>query len=139
MWTLGAPLPVLSHCLGCPFWRQGEALRVVRTLQRALLGVALAVVVLHLRIPRLFLGRLAVYSETLDPRSSASELVHRSRDYPLKNFLSAFDYPRCLWLRHRRYFAWRPVCVAILPMCGRSLVRSRVDSDALSSKWELAA
>jgi hypothetical protein len=44
--------------------------------------------------PEAFLGRLAVYSETLDPRSPASELVHRARDYPLKNFLAAFDYDR---------------------------------------------
>jgi hypothetical protein len=40
------------------------------------------------------LNRLAVYSETLDPRSPASELLHRTRDYPLANFLGAFDSPR---------------------------------------------
>jgi hypothetical protein len=40
------------------------------------------------------LNRLAVYSETLDPRSPASELIHRTRDYPLANFLGAFDSPR---------------------------------------------
>jgi len=94
MWTLGSTIVgSIAFVWGAP-WRQGEALRVVRTLQRALLGVALAVVVLSFTYPEAFLGRLAVYSETLDPRSSANELVHRSRDYPLKNFLSAFDYPR---------------------------------------------
>jgi hypothetical protein len=94
MWTLGSTIVgSIAFIWGAP-WRQGEALRVVRTLQRALLGVALAVVVLSFTYPEAFLGRLAVYSETLDPRSSASELVHRSRDYPLKNFLAAFDYPR---------------------------------------------
>jgi len=94
MWTLGSTIAgSIAFVWGAP-WRQGEALRVVRTLQRALLGVALAVVVLSFTYPEAFLGRLAVYSETLDPRSSASELVHRSRDYPLKNFLAAFDYPR---------------------------------------------
>jgi hypothetical protein len=94
MWTLGSTIAgCIAFIWGAP-WRHGEALRVVRTLQRVLLGVALAVVVLSFTYPEAFLGRLAVYSETLDPRSSSSELVHRSRDYPLKNFLAAFDYPR---------------------------------------------
>src|SRR4029077_5258984 len=34
------------------------------------------------------------YSETLDPRSPTNELMHRGRDYPLRNFLAAFDYAR---------------------------------------------
>jgi hypothetical protein len=94
MWTLGsAVVGSIAFVWGAP-WRQGEALRIVRALQRASLGVALAVVVLLLSYPDAFLGRIAVYSETLDPRSSASELVRRSRDYPLANFLAAFDYPR---------------------------------------------
>jgi hypothetical protein len=94
MWTLGSTVVgSLAFVWGAP-WRQGEALRVVRGLQRASLGVALAVVILLSAYPEAFVGRLAVYSETLDPRSSASELVHRSRDYPLANFLAAFDYPQ---------------------------------------------
>src|SRR6266849_5079752 len=94
MWTLGSSVVGgVAFIWGAP-WRQGEALRVVRTLQRALLGIALAVVVLFATYPDAFLGRLAVYSETLDPRSPSSELLHRARDYPLKNFLGAFDYPR---------------------------------------------
>jgi hypothetical protein len=92
MWTLGsAVVGSIAFIWGAP-WRQGEALRVMRALQRAGLGVALAVIVLLFAYPEAFLGRLSVYSETLDPRSSASELVHRSRDYPLANFLAAFDY-----------------------------------------------
>jgi len=94
MLTLGSTIVgSIAFIWGAP-WRHGEALRVVRTLQRASLGIALAVVVLSFTFPEAFLGRLAVYSETLDPRSSANELVHRTRDYPLKNFLAAFDYPR---------------------------------------------
>jgi len=94
MWSLGSSfVGGVAFIWGAP-WRQGEALRVFRTLQRAVLGVALAVVVMLSIYPEAFLGRLAVYSETLDPRSPASELVHRARDYPLKNFLAAFDYDR---------------------------------------------
>jgi hypothetical protein len=50
--------------------------------------------VLFLTYPDALLNRLAVYSETLDPRSPTSELLHRTRDYPLANFVAAFDSPR---------------------------------------------
>jgi hypothetical protein len=45
-------------------------------------------------LPEALLNRLALYSETLDPRSPASELMNRTRDYPLANFLGAFSSPR---------------------------------------------
>jgi hypothetical protein len=94
MWSSGSALVGAAAFLWGAPWRQGEVLRVLRQLQRVVLGVALAVVVMLLTYPEAFADRLAVLSETLDPRSPASELVHRTRDYPLKNFLAAFDYPR---------------------------------------------
>lgn len=94
MWALiGVFLGGGAFIWGAP-WRQGEALRAVRALQRAALGIGLASLVMLFAYPDAFLGRLAVYSETLDPRSPTSELVHRGRDYPLQNFLAAFDYAR---------------------------------------------
>src|SRR5256885_2677155 len=94
MWTLGSTiLGMLAFLWGAP-WREGEALRIIRTLQRAALGIVLAVVVLLLTYPQAFLNRIAVISETLDPRSQSSELVHRAQDYPLVNFLGAFNYER---------------------------------------------
>src|SRR5258707_8533515 len=93
MWTLGSGLVGGAAFLWGAPWRHGEALRIFRALQRATLGAALAVVLLLFTYPDALLNRLAVFSETLDPRSPASELVHRTRDYPLKNFLAAFDYP----------------------------------------------
>jgi len=94
MWSsCSALVGAAAFLWGAP-WRQGEVLRVLRQLQRVVLGVALAVVLMLLTYPQAFGDRLAVFSETLDPRSPASELVHRTRDYPLKNFLAAFDYPR---------------------------------------------
>lgn len=94
MWSAGAGLlGGIAFVWGAP-WRQGEARRVIRTLQRATIGVALAVVVLLLTFPDALLSRIAIYSETLDPRSSASELAYRVHDYPLANFVSAFSYPR---------------------------------------------
>ena len=94
MWSAGsAVIGGLAFVWGAP-WRQGEALRIVRTLQRAALGIALAVLVLLATFPDALLNRIAVYSETLDPRSPTSELLHRTRDYPLANFLGAFGYDR---------------------------------------------
>jgi hypothetical protein len=94
MWTSGSAIVGAAAFIWGTPWRHGEALRALRTLQRASLGIALAVVVLLVAYPDAFLSRLAVYSETLDPSSPASELVHRTHDYPLRNFLAAFDYPR---------------------------------------------
>jgi len=97
MWSLGSSIVgALAFVWGAP-WRQGEALRIIRALQRASLGITLAVVVLLFTYPDALLNRVAVYSETLDPRLPTSELVHRSRDYPLANFLGAFGYPRWVY------------------------------------------
>lgn len=94
MWTIGSGLVgAAAFVWGAP-WRQGEARRVFRTIQRAVMGIALAMVLLLATYPDALLNRFAVYSETLDPRSSANELVHRVRDYPLENFMAAFSNPR---------------------------------------------
>jgi hypothetical protein len=94
MWSLGSTLVGgAAFIWGAP-WRQGEARRIFRALQRAVLGVALAMLILFFTYPDALLNRLAVYSETLDPRSPASELVHRTRDYPLANFLAVFGSDR---------------------------------------------
>jgi hypothetical protein len=94
MWTLGSgTVGGAAFIWGAP-WRQGEARRVFRTLGRAILGIALAVVALLATYPQALLDRLAVYSETLDPRSPASELGHRTGDYPIANLLGAFTYAR---------------------------------------------
>ena len=78
---------------GAP-WRQREVVRVLRSVVRAALGIALAFTMLLVIFPGALLDRLAVYSETMSPTSSASELTHRARDYPLEAFLGAFSYDR---------------------------------------------
>ena len=94
LWTLGSLfLGALAFLWGAP-WRQGEVIRTLRALQRAVLFAGLALVGILLSYPQALLSRLAVYSETLSPYSSASELVSRGWDYPLRNFLMAFDHPR---------------------------------------------
>jgi hypothetical protein len=94
LWTAGVALIVaVAFIWGAP-WRQREVLRVFRTLQRAALAIGLAIVALFFVFPDALFARLAIYSETLTPGSSASELQSRTWDYPLRNFLGAFTYDR---------------------------------------------
>jgi hypothetical protein len=94
LWAISAAIVAAAAFLWGAPWRQREVMRVMRTLQRAILGVVLGLGLLMVTYPEALLSRLAFYSETLSPDSPSSELMHRVRDYPLQNFLFAFDYPR---------------------------------------------
>jgi hypothetical protein len=94
LWNLLSTVFIVAGFLWGAPWRNREGLRVVRTIQRAAIFVGIAVMTLVLLFPDQLASRLAIYSETLDPTSPASELISRSRDYPLKNLLLAFDYPK---------------------------------------------
>jgi hypothetical protein len=78
---------------GAP-WRQGEALRVLRSLQRVAIGIGLGMILLFYAYPDALLSRLAIYKETLLPASPTSELATRGWTYPVENFLGAFNYDR---------------------------------------------
>jgi hypothetical protein len=94
MWgMINALATSVAFIWGAP-WRHGEAVRVLRTIQRAALGIALGIVLLFITYPDALLSRLAIYEETLMPNSPTSELTHRGWDYPVRNFLGAFGYDR---------------------------------------------
>ena len=94
MWgMINALAASVAFIWGAP-WRQGEALRVFRGIQRAALGIGLGMALLFYAYPDALLSRLSIYEETLMPNSPTSELMHRSWDYPVRNFLGAFDYDR---------------------------------------------
>lgn len=78
---------------GAP-WRQGEALRVFRSIQRMAIGIGLGIILLFYAYPNALLSRLEIYEETLLPSSPKNELVHRGWTYPVDNFLGAFGYDR---------------------------------------------
>jgi hypothetical protein len=84
---------VFAFVWGAP-WRQREVLRVLRSAQRAALGIALGIGLLFLIFPDALLSRVAFYTETLTPGAKGSELQSRTWDYPLMNFLGAFGYDR---------------------------------------------
>lgn len=94
VWSLlNAAAALVAFFWGAP-WRQGEAMRIVRTVQRILLGSAVAVVILLFTFPEALLSRYAFYNETLSLDSPTSELMYRAHEYPLHNFVAAFDSPR---------------------------------------------
>jgi hypothetical protein len=94
MWSIINVLATsVAFIWGAP-WKQGEALRVFRGIQRALLGIALGIVLLLIAFPDALLTRLAIYEAALLPGSPTSELTSRSWDYPVRNFLNAFSYDR---------------------------------------------
>ncbi len=78
---------------GAP-WRQGEALRVFRSIQRVAIGIGAGLIILFYAYPDALMSRLSIYEETLLPNSPTSELVHRSWTYPIQNFVGAFNYDR---------------------------------------------
>ena len=94
MWNVVNAIVVGAAFLWGAPWRQGEARRILRIIQRSLLVVGLALLVMMTFFPDKVASRLAIYNETLSPDSPTSELAFRARDYPLKNFLLAFEHER---------------------------------------------
>ncbi len=94
LWSISAALVgALAFVWGAP-WRQREVLRILRTVQRAAIGIALGLGLLLFFFPEALLSRVAFYTETLSPSSKASDLQNRAWDYPVQNFLGAFGYER---------------------------------------------
>src|SRR5437016_10264742 len=94
LWGTGSMLVfAVAFVWGAP-WRQREVIRVFRTVQRAALGISVGLGLLFLAFPEALLSRVAFYTETLSPGSSASQLQNRTWDYPVSNFLGAFGYER---------------------------------------------
>jgi hypothetical protein len=94
LWSAGSAIVgSIAFVWGAP-WRQREVMRVLRSVQRTALAVALGIVILFATYPEALLSRVAFFQETLSPSSTASQLQHRTWDYPLMNFLGAFGYER---------------------------------------------
>lgn len=94
MWSLGNTMVLVAAFIWGAPWKQKEVTRVFRSIQRTALLAGLAIIALAIIFPEQVGSRFTLYSETLSPYSTASELAYRTRDYPLQNFLAAFDTPR---------------------------------------------
>jgi hypothetical protein len=77
---------------GAP-WRLADTTRLVRAVRRTLLLAALGLSIIAFVFPKSFSARLAFYSETLNPSSTAFEGKFRAWDYPWANFVLAFSDP----------------------------------------------
>jgi hypothetical protein len=94
VWGIINVIVIAVACFWGSPWHNQEVVRILRAIFRVGLGIAMAVALLFFLFPDALLGRLALYEETLSPNSAASELTHRVRDYPLRNFMNAFNYDR---------------------------------------------
>jgi len=97
MWSAGSALVIMAAFVWGAPWKQKEASRVIRSIQRVILLGGVAIVALSVIFPEQVNSRLAIYSETLSPYSTASELGYRTREYPMANFLAAFNTPRWMY------------------------------------------
>ena len=77
---------------GAP-WRWREARRMVKALRWSLTMAALGLALAVLIFPQAVGSRLAFYTETLNPYSSASEVRLRGWSYPFANFVAVFQNP----------------------------------------------
>jgi hypothetical protein len=97
MWNSGIALVMTAGFLWGAPWRQREALRVMRAIQRTVLMVVGGFILLLIIFPKELGSRIAIYSETLLPDSPTSELVHRTQTYPIQQFNYALLYPDWPW------------------------------------------
>ena len=94
MWNAGTTLVITAGFLWGAPWRQREAMRVLRAIQRTSLLIGVGLILLLTIFPEELGSRIAIYSETLMPDSPSSELVQRTQTYPLQQLGYAFDHPR---------------------------------------------
>src|SRR5258706_490212 len=94
LWVIASAMVIAPAVIWGASWAGQQRIRVMRAVQRAAVFVAIALTILVGIFPQEVASRLAIYTETLSPSSSKSELGSRSWNYPLQNFVAAFDYPR---------------------------------------------
>jgi hypothetical protein len=74
-------------------WRWRQAHRLVKAIRRSVIVAGIGVAVLVLLFPEEAGSRLAYYTETLNPNSSAYQLSNRTWDYPIQNLKDALTRP----------------------------------------------
>lgn len=74
---------------GAP-WRWQQAHRMIKAVRRSFMVSALGLAAVLLIFPAQSGSRIAFYTETLSPSSSAYELHNRTWSYPIQNLMDAF-------------------------------------------------
>jgi hypothetical protein len=90
----GASIVVLiaGFLWGAP-WKWRQAHRMIKAIRSAAIMAAIGFALIFLLFPDEIAPRMAFYTETLNPYSSASELGNRSWDYPIQNLMGVFEGP----------------------------------------------
>jgi hypothetical protein len=94
LWTLATATVVAPAVIWGSSWAWEQRIRAMRAIRRAAVFVVISFAILLGIFPNEVGSRVAIYTESLSPYSPKSELVSRSGDYALQNFVAAFDYPR---------------------------------------------
>lgn len=74
-------------------WRQRQSHRLIKAMRRSAIVGGLAVAALIAFYPEEAGSRLAYYTETLSPKSSAYQGGDRAWSYPIQNLMDAFNQP----------------------------------------------
>jgi hypothetical protein len=90
--TASAPVMAVAFLWGAP-WRQRQAHRLVKAIRRSVIVAALGFAAVLLVFPEQAGTRIAFYTETLSPSSSAYEGTWRAYGYPLENLMKALSAP----------------------------------------------
>jgi hypothetical protein len=93
MWNLGITLVMIAGFLWGAPWRQREARKLLRAIQRTAFLIGLALILLITLFPDALGPRIAIYKESLMPNSPTSSLALRTQTYPLQQLGFAFANP----------------------------------------------
>jgi hypothetical protein len=97
MYSLTTTLVMTAGLLWGAPWRWGQAHRLVKAVRRYFIVGALGLTAILMIFPDQAGSRIAYYSETLLPSSSAYEVGNRTWDYPIRELLKAFDRPNWMF------------------------------------------
>ncbi len=90
LFVMGSALALSAGFIWGAPWRWGQAHRILKAIRNSVIVGALALATVVLFFPQKAGSRIAFYSETLLPSSSAYQLSNRTWDYPLQNLLDVF-------------------------------------------------
>jgi len=91
VYVIASALALSAAFLWGAQWKRGQSHHLLKALRRAAIMGALGLAAVTLIFPKAVGSRVAFYSETLLPSSSAYAITDRAWDYPVKNFMYAFD------------------------------------------------
>jgi hypothetical protein len=89
---ISALLLTAGFLWGAP-WRQRQAHRMIKMVRRSTIAGGIGLALILFLFPQEAGSRIAYYTETLLPDSSAYQMGDRTWDYPIKNLLSVFNDP----------------------------------------------